>query len=301
MKRPPRTSNRNDASTNSPASELSTTSTPAPPVAARNFSSNSNVRESPIWSSSKPIARNVSHLPRLAVAKTSAPQCRPAAPPPCPPHRWRHAPTPADRPAPPPTPTTRTTPSKTPPARRRPAPTTIRPAPRSPTARPPPPQSPPPPTTPSPHHRRPSPRPRDPTSTTTPAPSTPSSPPPGYIPNATNTSRKFTPTAATATRTCPAASSTGGHDCTSRSSKVPPLPAVICHASAGNSSGAAAPSRRQPRGIGHTGAHHHLRLATIDYCSRHPSIRPNRPTPPAPDARPARSAPTPTPPHPPDP
>ena len=29
-----------------------------------------------MWSSSKPIARNVSHLPRLAVANTSAPQCR---------------------------------------------------------------------------------------------------------------------------------------------------------------------------------------------------------------------------------
>ena len=29
-----------------------------------------------MWSSSKPIARNVSHLPRLAVANTSRPQCR---------------------------------------------------------------------------------------------------------------------------------------------------------------------------------------------------------------------------------
>ena len=29
-----------------------------------------------MWSSSKPIGRNVSHLPRLAVANTSAPKCR---------------------------------------------------------------------------------------------------------------------------------------------------------------------------------------------------------------------------------
>ena len=51
-------------------------STPRPPVTARNFCSKSSVRESPMWSSSKPMARNVSHLPRLAVAKTSRPQCR---------------------------------------------------------------------------------------------------------------------------------------------------------------------------------------------------------------------------------
>jgi len=75
-KRPPGASSRSDASVNSPARELSTTSTPAPPVADENFSSKSSVRESPMWSSSNPIARRVFHLPRLAVANTSAPQCR---------------------------------------------------------------------------------------------------------------------------------------------------------------------------------------------------------------------------------
>ena len=75
-KRPSGANNRSEASTNSPASELSTTSTPRPPVADKNFPSKSSVRESAIWSSSNPIARNVSHLPRLAVAKTSKPQCR---------------------------------------------------------------------------------------------------------------------------------------------------------------------------------------------------------------------------------
>ncbi|CFE70564.1 Uncharacterised protein [Mycobacterium tuberculosis] len=45
-------------------------------MTARNFSSNSHVRESPIWSSSNPMARSVSHLPRLAVTKTSTPHWR---------------------------------------------------------------------------------------------------------------------------------------------------------------------------------------------------------------------------------
>ena len=73
---PPGATNRSDASTKSPASESSTTSTPRPPVTARNLSSNSRLRESEMWSSSKPIARKVSHLPRLAVANTSNPKCR---------------------------------------------------------------------------------------------------------------------------------------------------------------------------------------------------------------------------------
>ena len=73
---PPGATRRSDASTNSPASESSTTSMPRPPVAVRNLSSNSRLRESEMWSSSKPMARNVSHLPRLAVANTSKPRCR---------------------------------------------------------------------------------------------------------------------------------------------------------------------------------------------------------------------------------
>ena len=73
---PPGATSRSEASTKSPASESSTTSTPRPPVTARNFSSNSRLRESEMWSSSKPMARNVSHLPRLAVANTSSPKCR---------------------------------------------------------------------------------------------------------------------------------------------------------------------------------------------------------------------------------
>jgi len=73
---PPGATSRSDASTNSPASESSTTSMPRPPVIERNLSSNSQLRESEMWSSSKPMARRVSHLPRLAVAKTSSPRCR---------------------------------------------------------------------------------------------------------------------------------------------------------------------------------------------------------------------------------
>src|SRR6202035_5061386 len=74
-----------------------------------------------------------------------------------------------------------------------------------------------------------------PTSVTTPAPSAPNCAAPGYIPSATNTSRKFTPTAATATRSSPAANSTRGHGWTTRSSSVPPLPAANRHSPAGNS------------------------------------------------------------------
>lgn len=76
MKRPPRGSNRNDASVNSPASELSTTSTPRPSVVSQNVSSNASVRESATCVLSHPIVCNVSHLPRLAVAKTSNPHSR---------------------------------------------------------------------------------------------------------------------------------------------------------------------------------------------------------------------------------
>ena len=49
---------------------------PAPSVAAENFCSNSTVREFAMWSSSNPMLRRVSHLPGLAVAYTSRPQCR---------------------------------------------------------------------------------------------------------------------------------------------------------------------------------------------------------------------------------
>src|SRR5271166_4495405 len=241
MKRPPEANNRNDASVNSPASELSTTSTPAPPVVARNFSSNSNIRESAMWSSSKPMARNVSHLPRLAVAKTSAPQCRasctaamPTPPvaactnPRCPAFTSANTDNPYhavknttgtlaactdDHPAGTAV-TNRASTTASEPT------TPNNPSTASPTARP---------STPGP------------TSTTTPAPSAPNSPPPGYIPNATNTSRKFTPTAATATRTCPAANSTGPAGATTTSSNVPPPPAASCHPSAGSSNTAPAP------------------------------------------------------------
>src|SRR6201990_2385326 len=76
MNRPPCVNSRSEASTNSPANELSTTSTPRPSVADKNFSANPSDRESAICSSSNPMARNVSHLPQLAVTNTSAPQCR---------------------------------------------------------------------------------------------------------------------------------------------------------------------------------------------------------------------------------
>ncbi|PSK61267.1 hypothetical protein B0E53_06837 [Micromonospora sp. MH33] len=72
--RPPRGSSRSDASTNSPARASSTTSTPAPPLAVRNASSNSVVRDDAIRSSATPSFRRVSHLPGLAVAYTVAPR-----------------------------------------------------------------------------------------------------------------------------------------------------------------------------------------------------------------------------------
>src|SRR5208283_2122204 len=75
-----------------------------------------------------------------------------------------------------------------------------------------------------------------PTSTTTPAPSAPSSPPPGYIPSATKTSRKLTPTAATFTRTCPAANADGAHDWTTKSSNVPLPPGASRQAPSGSRS-----------------------------------------------------------------
>jgi hypothetical protein len=74
--RPPFVSSRSEASANLPAREFSTTSTPRPSVAARNRSSKSGEREEAMWSSSSPIARSVSCLPGLAVAKTSAPADR---------------------------------------------------------------------------------------------------------------------------------------------------------------------------------------------------------------------------------
>src|ERR1700730_10476717 len=227
-------SKRNEASTNSPASEFSTTSNPRPRVVDKNFSSKAVVRESAMWSSSNPNARNVSHLPWLAVAKTSAPQCRASCT--------------AAIPTPPVAACTKTRcPARTSAKTDKPynavknttgtpaassddhpvgtavtnrASTTAseptipnKPITGSPTANP---------HTPGP------------TSTTTPAPSAPNSPPPGYIPNATNTSRKFTPTAATATRTWPAASSTRGLGPTTKSSSVPPPPVANRQPAAGS-------------------------------------------------------------------
>jgi len=54
------------------------------------------------------------------------------------------------------------------------------------------------------------------------------------MPKATNTSRKFTPTAATATRICPASSSVRGHGLTTKSSSVPPPPASSRQLAAGS-------------------------------------------------------------------
>ena len=75
-KRPPRGRRSSEASTNSPARALRTTSTPSPPVTSRNFSLNSRSREEAMWSSSRPASRSTSHLAGLAVAKTSAPRWR---------------------------------------------------------------------------------------------------------------------------------------------------------------------------------------------------------------------------------
>ena len=50
-------SSASEASTNSPASELRTTSTPSPPVASRNLSLKSRSREEAMWSSARPSAR----------------------------------------------------------------------------------------------------------------------------------------------------------------------------------------------------------------------------------------------------
>src|ERR1700721_1815858 len=182
-KTPPAATSRREASTNSPASESNTTSMPRSPTIARNLSSNSRVRESPMWSSSKPIARNVSHLPRLAVANTSAPQyrasCTAAIPTP-PVAACTNTRSPAFTPANTDNPynavkNTTGTPAAC--ANDQPTGTTVtnrasttasepttpnKPITKSPTASP---------VTPGP------------TSLTTPAPSTPISPPPGYIPN----------------------------------------------------------------------------------------------------------------------
>ncbi len=74
--RPPRGSSRSDASANSPARELSTTSTPRPPVAARKDRSKSRVREEAMWLSATPAPRRACHLAGLAVEYTSAPRWR---------------------------------------------------------------------------------------------------------------------------------------------------------------------------------------------------------------------------------
>ena len=75
-KRPPRGRRSSEASTNSPARALRTTSTPSPSVASRNLSLNSRSREEAMWSSARPASRSTSHLAGLAVAKTSAPRWR---------------------------------------------------------------------------------------------------------------------------------------------------------------------------------------------------------------------------------
>src|SRR6516164_8032470 len=295
MKCPPDTNNRSDASVNSPASELSTTSIPAPPVTAKNFCSNSHDRESAMCSSSNPMVRNVSHLPRLAVAKTSAPQWRAnctAAMPTPPVAACTNTRCPARTPANTDNPysavkNTTGTPAASVNDQSRGTRTTNRwstaaseparpriPITASPAANP---------VTPGP------------TSTITPAPSAPNCAAPGYIPSATNTSRKFTPTAATATRTCPAANSARGQGWTSRSPSVPrrrrpiatPPPATP-------TPNPVAPAPTEPyrphRGAPPIAAHR-SRLP-IQY---RPSRR-NRSELSGPDARPAPNAPTPRPP-----
>ncbi len=67
-KRPPGASTRKEASTNSPASEFSTTSTPG-----KEFSK-SRVRDEAMRSSGTPSARTTGHLAGPAVAHTSAPK-----------------------------------------------------------------------------------------------------------------------------------------------------------------------------------------------------------------------------------
>ena len=75
-KRPPRGRSRSDASTNSPVSELRTTSTPSPSVADRISSRSSASRELAMCLASNPILSSTGHLPALAVPYTSAPKCR---------------------------------------------------------------------------------------------------------------------------------------------------------------------------------------------------------------------------------
>ncbi len=280
MKRPPGPNNRKDASVNSPASEFSTTWKPRPPATARNFSSNANVRESPMWSSSKPMARNVSHLPRLAVAKTSAPQCRAsctAAIPTPPVAACTNTRSPAFNPArsdnpysavknttgTPAAPTsdhsagTRTTRRSSTTASEPVSP--MIPVTASPTVNP---------LTPGP------------TSVMTPAPSAPNSAAPGYMPNATNTSRKFTPVAATATRTCAAVSSAGGQGCATRSSSVPASPAASRHSPGGSakaetSAGASRAAYASPARTTTCGSPHAITVSTsIDPSESSSSTRP---------------------------
>ncbi len=76
MNVPPFGSSRSDASVSSPASEFTTTSTPAPPVAARNSASNPALREEEMCASSRPMPASTGHLAALAVANTSRPRCR---------------------------------------------------------------------------------------------------------------------------------------------------------------------------------------------------------------------------------
>ena len=204
MNRPPRGNNRSDASMNSPASEFNTTSTPRPVGGRQEF----------LFKIQRP------GIGDMVIVKTHLRAM-------CPTYRgwrWRNLQSPVPgqlhrshshatgsgmnqhlltRPVPQPTPPTHTTPSKTPPAHPRPRPTTTRGAPydqpiSTTASEPAPPEY---------SQYRVADRKTahpGPTSTTTPAPSAPSTATAGYIPNATNTSRKFTPTAATATRTCPA-------------------------------------------------------------------------------------------------
>jgi len=73
--RPPDATSSSEASTNSPARESSTTSTPRPPVTARNWRAKSSVREDAIRPEATPSSATSDCLAALAVANTSAPRC----------------------------------------------------------------------------------------------------------------------------------------------------------------------------------------------------------------------------------
>ena len=92
---PPGATKRSEASTKSPASESSTTSTPRPPVTARNLSSNSRCANRQYDPRQTPSPATCPTYHDWQWRTPPTPNAGPTAPPPSPPHRSRHAPTPA--------------------------------------------------------------------------------------------------------------------------------------------------------------------------------------------------------------